>query len=160
MSMSRNILIVYYSQTGNTRIIADLIKGKTNGKLCEITPIEPYLSLQNGGEPRIRQERRDKTLPPIQPIESIQKYNPIFLGTPNWGNSLSHPIRTFLSNNDLDEKAIYPFCTHGGSGLGRIAQDIASICPKARVLDCFETYGNGGSDIKEKVESWIDRLKL
>ena len=40
--MKNDILIVYYSWSGNTRTIAELIEQKTGGTLFEIEPIKPY----------------------------------------------------------------------------------------------------------------------
>jgi len=153
------ILIAYYSQGGNTRRIAELIQKETAGDFYEIIPEESYKSLYLGGGTRIKKERETGILPELRTsIPDIKDYDLIFLGTPNWGNSLSHPVLAFLKQCDLERKIIAPFCTHGGGGAGHIEQDIRSECLLAQVYPIFEIYGNGGSDAERKLKKWIGEI--
>lgn len=155
--MQTNILIAFYSQSGNTRRIAELIAQQTAGPLYEISPETPYKSLYLGGGRRIKSERETETLPTLNmPLPDVSKYDTIFLGTPNWGNSLSHPVLAFVKQCDLSGKRIFPFCTHGGSG--HIETDIWNLCPAAEVQEIFSIYGNGGAGAERSVQNWIGGL--
>ncbi|MCD8154788.1 MAG: flavodoxin [Clostridiales bacterium] len=157
--MQENILIAFYSQSGNTRRIAELICQQTAGTLYEITPETPYKSLYLGGGRRIKSEREAGAFPALNmPLPDVPKYAAIFLGTPNWGNSLSHPVLSFIERCDLSGKRIFPFCTHGGGGSGHIEMDIRKLCPMADVQKIFEVYGNGGSNAERAVQDWIGGL--
>ena len=154
--MQNKILIAYYSQTGNTRRIAELIQRETHGIRYDIIPKQAYKSLYLGGGTRIKQERENEILPKLcLPLPNVQDCTLLFLGTPNWGNSLAHPVLAFLEQCDLTGTVIAPFCTHGGGGAGHIASDIQARCPQAQVLPVFETYGSGGPDAAEKLRIWI-----
>lgn len=158
--MSRS-LILFYSQTGNTRRIAELIQKQTGGTLCEIKPKIPYKSLYLDGAARVKEERREGIHPDIYPLRiNIEDYETVFLGTPNWGNGISHPMMTFLDQCPMDGKKVYPFCTHGGGGLAHVAQDIKRFCPEAEVGESFDTYGNGGTHAEREVSAWLNRLNI
>lgn len=154
--MQGKILIAYYSQSGNTRRIAELIRQQTGGELYEIVPRKAYKSLYLGGGARIKKERENGELPELcTPLPEIGPYETVFIGTPNWGNSISHPVLAFLKQYDFAGKTIIPFCTHGGGGAGRIEADIKALCPHTQVGRIFDTYGNGGSGAERAVEKWI-----
>lgn len=152
----KKILIAFYSQTGNTKHIAEIIKEKTHGDLCEIKAEIPYKSLYLGGAKRVKKERSEGTHPSILPVKlNLLQYDTVFLGTPNWGNGIAHPIMTFLEKNSLSGKIVYPFCTHGGGGIAHVAEDIEIFCPKAVLGKAFQTYGDGGPDANQKVSAWL-----
>lgn len=154
--MKEHILIAFYSQSGNTRQIAEMICQQTAGVLYEITPETPYKSLYLGGGRRIKSERETGTLPALNmPLPDVSKYETIFLGTPNWGNSLSHPVLAFVEQCDLSGKSIFPFCTHGGGGSGHIETDIRNLYPAAKVQGIFEIYRSGGAGAERAVQDWI-----
>ncbi|MDO4554093.1 MAG: flavodoxin [Lachnospiraceae bacterium] len=156
-----NILIVFYSQTGNTKHIAELISEQTGGVLKEVKAETPYKSLYLGGGNRVKKERSEQTHPPIIPIQLEESEFPIvFLGTPNWGNGISHPIMTLLDQYHFEHATIYPFCTHGGGGIAHVVSDIEKFCPQTKIGKSFDIYGDGGTSAKQAVATWIKSLNL
>jgi len=93
-------------------------------------------------------------------IDHVESYDTIFVGSPNWWNTVAPPVATFLSENDLSGKTIVPFCTHGGGGLGRISKDIAELCPQSTILSSFEIYGSGGRDAQARVFAWLSKIGM
>ena len=153
-------LIVYYSQSGNTRRISELIQKQIGGEMYEIIPEKAYKSLYLGGGMRIKKERESGILPKLRtPLPDTKAYDLIFLGTPNWGNSLSHPVLAFLKQDNLAGKIVIPFCTHGGGGAGHIETDIKRYCPQANVQTIFETYGNGGFSVEKTIATWLGKYQ-
>ena len=67
---------------------------------------------------------------------------------------------TFLEEYDFTGKTIVPFCSHGGSRLGRGPQDIAALCPGAELLDGLAVSGSAVSGAQGDVQAWLDNLKL
>jgi hypothetical protein len=65
-----------------------------------------------------------------------------------------------LSGYDLSGKTIVPFCTHGGSGLGRSVDDIAKLCPKSTILDGLAVLGRDAKAAKSDVADWLRRIKI
>ncbi|MDO4554506.1 MAG: flavodoxin [Lachnospiraceae bacterium] len=154
-------LIIFYSQTGNTKHIAELIQEQTGGELVEVEAVTPYKSLYLGGAQRVKKERNEGTHPPIKTVTLDEgKYQNVFLGTPNWGNGIAHPIMTLLDQYHFENATIYPFCTHGGGGLAHVALDIEKRCPEAKIGKSFDIYGDGGAGAKKAVEAWIHSLDL
>lgn len=154
--MDRKALVAYYSQSGNTQRIAEMIQHEVSGDLYEIVPEKAYKSLYLGGGTRIKKERENGILPKLStPMQEIKPYEVIFLGTPNWGNSLSHPVIAFMNYYDFAGKIIVPFCTHGGGGAGHIEADIKTLCPQVQVTHILEIYGNGSFGTEANIKKWI-----
>lgn len=86
---SNDILIAYYSYSGNTEKAAKEIQAQTNGTLSEITRNENY----------------------------PENYDVIFIGYPIWWNKAPAMIRTLLTKYDFSGKTIIPFCTSSSDGI-------------------------------------------
>ena len=114
------ILVVYYSLTGNTRIISEKIASETGGDVLELKvkeeKIKPdgFMKYVWGGRQVILRKK-----PELLPIsKNISDYDIIFIGTPVWSFSYTPAIRTFLDTFQFQNKKIALFCTHeGGKGL-------------------------------------------
>ncbi len=157
--MKENILIAYYSRSGNTRKLAQLIHQKVGGTVHEIQPEVPYPASYNATVEQAKKEIQAGFRPPLKTkIEHIEAYDTIFLGSPNWWSTIAPPVATFLEENDLSGKTIIPFCTHGGGGRGRIEKDIAKLCPQSTVMPVFAIYGSGGRDVESQVSAWLESL--
>jgi flavodoxin len=153
-------LIVYYSRSGNTRRIANLIHQQVGGTLHEIQPEEPYPGSYNATVDQAKKEIQAGYKPALRStLDDIESYDTVFVGSPNWWDTIAPPVATFLSEYDLSGKTIVPFCTHGGGGLGRIGQDIAKQSPQSTVLSSFEIYGSGGGNAQVKVSAWLRDIK-
>jgi len=159
--VAANLLIAFYSHSGNTRQIANLIHNEIGGTLYEIKPKDPYPSGYNAVLDRAKGEiDRGYNPPLLSTPDSIEKYDTIFVGTPNWYSTIAPPVATFLSAHDFSGNAILPFCTHGGGERGHIPEDIAKLCPRASILSCLCLYGSGGRKAQAEISAWLDGLRL
>lgn len=141
--MSDSILIAYYSWSGNTRNLAQKIHQITGGTIIEINPQVPYPGDYSMTVNQAKKEIRNGFRPAIDSsLDNIDAYNKIFIGSPNWCNTMAPPVAAFLAQHDFTGKTILPFCTHGGGGQGRIKNDIAGLCPDSIVTECLEMYGS------------------
>ena len=133
----RKVLVVYFSHSfGNTRRIARMIQKETGGDIFEIKPEQPYAANHKEVVAQARREIDAGFKPKLVAMpEKLDEYDVIFVGTPNWWNTMAPPVATFLSSHDLSGKTLIPFATHGGSGLGRYPEDMKKLCPKANFLD-------------------------
>ena len=158
--MAAQILIAYFSRSGNTHKIASLIHQQVGGTLHEIQPEEQYPDSYNATVDQAKKEIQAGYKPALRSkLDDIESYATVFVGSPNWWNTIAPPVATFLSENDLSGKTIVPFCTHGGGGLGRIGRDIAKLCPQSTVLSSFEIYGSGGGNAQARVSAWLRSIK-
>ena len=133
-SKSPRILVLYYSQTSNTRTLAQEIAKSLNADIEEVIPVNPYDGDYQQTIQRAGQERETGNLPAIKPIKSkIAKYDIIFLGYPIWYGTYAMPIATLLNQINLNGKKVVPFCTFGNGGLVSSRDDIVARFPNADV---------------------------
>ncbi|QEM70285.1 flavodoxin [Geobacter sp. FeAm09] len=159
--MSSRILVAYFSHRGNTREIANHIHKNMGGDIFEIQVVKPYPHDCQALVLQARQELDSGHKPALKAkIGNIEPYDLVFIGYPNWWNTVPAPVRIFLSASDFSGKAIAPFCTHDGRGLGRSVMDIAKLCPKSTVLDGVAIIKGG--DVKtarSDVSAWLGKLR-
>lgn len=129
------VLVLYYSQTSNTRAVATEIATKLNADIEEIVAVNPYDGDFKATIDRCIVEREQGTVTEIKPLAAdIANYDVIFIGYPVWFGTYAPPVATFLANTDLSGKKIVPFCTFGSGGLESSVKDMAEKQPKAEIL--------------------------
>jgi flavodoxin len=129
------MLVLYYSQTSNTKAVATELANKLGADLDEIVAVEPYDSDFQATIERGKKELDEGIFPEIQPLNvDVAKYDVIFLGYPIWFGTYAPPVITFLNQVDLSGKKIVPFCTFGSGGLESSVKDLAEAEPKAEIL--------------------------
>lgn len=155
------ILIAFYSWSGNTKKIAQLIQKYSGGTLFEIIPSNPYPPVFHRCTEQARQEIQSGFKPALQDtVDNIKDYDTVFIGTPNWWSTLAPPVSSFLSEHNLAGKTVIPFCTHGTGGKARCLADIASQVPKSKILDGFSVAGDTAADAEKDVEIWLQKINL
>ena len=134
MEETPKVLVLYYSQTSNTKAVAQEIATRLEADMEEIIPVEPYEGDFQATIERSAMEREQGITPEIQPLKAdVANYDIIFLGYPIWFGTYAPPIATFLNQVDLSGKKIVPFCTFGSGGLESSMKDLREKQPKARV---------------------------
>lgn len=88
-SGSGNVLVVYYSATGNTEEVANYITDTTGGDLFEVEPVEPYIDDDlnwTDDNSRVSQEYADESLRDVElvstEVENWDSYDTVFIGYP------------------------------------------------------------------------------
>jgi len=129
------MLVVFYSQTSNTKQVADMVATQLGADLAEIVPVEPYDGDFQATIERGKKELDEKAYPEIQPLAfDVANYDVIFLGYPIWFGTYAPPVFTFLNQVDLSGKKVVPFCTFGSGGLESSLKDLALAEPDAEIL--------------------------
>ena len=132
------MLVLYYSQTSNTKVVAQEIATKIGADMEEIVPVQPYDGDFQTTIERSMQEREQGITPEIQPINAdLSEYDVIFIGYPIWFGTYAPPVATFLNNVDLSGKKLVPFCTFGSGGLESSVKDLALAEPNAEILSGY-----------------------
>ena len=155
-------LIVYFSYTGNTRMIANKIKDKLD---CDILEIETVIPYSNDYDKVVNDEQNGEVsnhLPEIKKFDiDLDLYDTIILGVPVWGYRPCPAIRTFLTQNNLDGKTIIPFATNAG-WLGRTFNEIKKLCPNSNIKNemniVFESYSDKLKTDESEIDNWIDKI--
>lgn len=128
-------LVLYYSQTGNTKAVAQEIATRIGADTEEIIPVQPYDTGFRATIERCLKEREEGKVIEIQPLTAdLAKYDVIFIGYPVWFGTYAPPVATFLDQTDLSGKKIVPFCTFGSGGLDSSVKDMMAKQPNAEIL--------------------------
>jgi flavodoxin len=159
-NMKNDVLIAYYSWSGNTRKIAELIERETSGTLFEIEPVQPYPTNYRAVVAQAKEEIKAGFRPELKAMPKISSYKVVFLGTPIWWHTMAPPLAAFVDRFDLNRKIVVPYHTHGGGGAGRFEKDIAKICRNSTVKEGFGTYNSGGNETRAQIGSWLNSIGL
>ena len=153
---SGKMLIVYYSWSGNTRGIAREIQSQTGADVFEIKLVHPYSTDYNTVLMEAQEDQHRQARPEIKDLpESLNEYDVILLGYPNWWASIPMPIATFLESYDFSGKTIIPFCSHGGGRFGQSLTAVAKLAPDANMGEGLAINYSGGSKMPGDVADWL-----
>lgn len=131
-------LVLYYSQTGNTKDVAQEIVTRIGADMEEIIPVQPYDTGFRATIERCLKDREEGKVIEIQPLTAdLAKYDVIFIGYPVWFGTYAPPVATFLDQTDLSGKKIVPFCTFGSGGLDSSVRDLMEKQPNAEILSGY-----------------------
>ena len=156
--MAGDVLVAYFSATGNTKSVAETLATAINADLFEIVPEQLYtsddLNWQND-KSRSSIEMGDKASRPkiASKIDNISQYKIVFVGSPIWWGREPSIIDTFIESYDFAGKTVIPFVTSGSSGIGDYGANLQSLAPDAKVLTGkrFST-----SVSAEELKTWAD----
>lgn len=152
----KKCLIAYFSHSGNTKIIAEMIAKETGGDLFEIKPVKDYPNDYQTVVDQAKIEVNSNYHPELKEYcKNIKDYDVVFIGSPNWWGTMAPPVATFLSKTNLSEKTIVPFITHEGSGLGRCVSDIKTLCPGLNILSGLAVRGSNVKEAGNDVSNWL-----
>lgn len=143
-------------EVGNTEVIANMIEKLTDADLFKIDPIQPYAKDYNTCIEQAKQDQKRKARPELtEYLPSLDAYDTVYLGYPNYWGTMPMPVFTFLERYDWDGKKIYPFCTHEGSRMGNSIRDLKKACPKAQVQEGLSIYGSQVQRAEDEVRAWL-----
>ena len=166
-------LIVYYSrkgenywngsirnlQKGNTEIAAEMIRDATGGDLFEVETVKTYASDYTACTEEAKQELRSNAPPELKKyLNSIDGYDTIFVGYPNWWGTMPMAMFTFLEHYDLSGKKVIPFCTNEGSGMGSSERDLKKLCPGATIEKGLSIHGSDTATSGSTVSEWAKKM--
>jgi flavodoxin len=131
-------LVLYYSQTGSTKAVAEELQKQLGGDIEAIEAVEPYAGNFQETIERSGRERQSGETPKLNPIKSkIADYDVIFLGYTIWFGTYAMPIATLVKENDFEGKTVVPFCTFGSGGLNTSAAALKEALPKAKIAEGY-----------------------
>ena len=157
-----DVLVAYFSATGNTENIAGHLAAILDADIYEIIPEVPYTDADldyRNSDCRANREQNDPAARPVitGSVENMDDYEVIFLGYPIWWGDAPKIISTFLESYDFEGKTIVPFCTSGSSSIGSSADGLEALAGGAAWLDGQRFSGSAS---RETVQQWVDSLGL
>lgn len=157
-----NVLVAYYSATGNTERVAQTIADATGGDLFAIEPTEPYTDEDlnwNNEDSRVSREHEDESLRDVPlvntTVENWDDYDTVFIGYPIWWGIAAWPVDGFVEANDFSDKTVIPFATSASSGMGQSGELLADL---AGTGDWQEGMRFSGGVDDAEVQDWLSML--
>jgi len=141
-------LVVYYSLTGKTRLVAQVIAETLNATLEEITETKPrklgpLVYLIGGFAATINRGSK------INPIDiDLKQHETIFIGSPNWNSRPAPAINSFIYQTNFEGRSIIPFFTMGGDNAEKALANITAKIERSqgKVAGSFAITSYGVSD--------------
>ena len=157
-------LVVFYSYTGHTKMIAMKISKRLN---CDTLELKPKIAYSDDYQKVVDEEQNSNSADKIIEIQDIDidlgNYDEIIIGSPVWWYTMAPAVRTFLKDNDLSGKEIRLFATNAG-WLGHTFNDMKKMCSSGMVDDgmniVFDTDYKSNRLITSdnEISRWIDSL--
>jgi Multimeric flavodoxin WrbA len=138
-----------------------MIHDRIGGDIAEIETVTPYTGDYNDVVDQGQREVNEGFMPAVKPIDkNPADYDTVILGTPVWWYTFAPAVKTFLSEQDLSGKKVYPFITNGG-WIGHTVKDIETACRNAAVKQAIDIKFNGAvlSTSASAIEKWIGKIE-
>ena len=163
-------LVAYYSRAdenyvggqlkrlkvGNTQVAAEMIQKLTGADSFQIEQVKPYEAGYNECIEQAREDQRRDARPELKAYpDSIDEYDEIYLGYPNYWSTMPMAVFTFLEHFDFTGKTIRPFCTHEGSKMGSSEADIRRLCKGAVIKKGLAVRGGSVAQAEKEIEKWV-----
>ena len=146
---------------GNVQQLAQWVSERTGGDLFSIQVTEPYSSDWDACLERANQERAEDARPELTAsVEQLERYDTVFLGYPNWWYGVPMALLSFLEENDLSDKQVYLFCSHGTGGLASSVEQIEEALPDSTALseNIFDVYEEDAASSQQDILAWLEEL--
>ncbi|HJA63047.1 MAG TPA: flavodoxin [Candidatus Intestinimonas stercoravium] len=153
------MLIAYFSWSGNTEQVAQIIQQETGGDLFEIAPATAYTDDYNELLDIAQQEQSDNARPELAgQVENWEQYDTVFVGYPNWWSDAPMAVYTFVESYDWDGKTLVPFNTSASGGFGRSLLGLEESASGAAILEGISFTERTLGDAQSEVTAWLDSL--
>lgn len=154
-------LVAYFSWSGNTRQMAEIIAQETGADLFEIATVTPYTDDYNTLLDVAQEEQSQDARPELNAqVENWDSYDTIFVGYPNWWSDAPMAVYTFLESYDFTGKTVIPFNTSASGGFGRSLTGIEESAAGATILEGLDLTEGELGDVENRVTTWLDSLGL
>lgn len=157
------VLVAYYSATGSTKKVAEIIAGNTSADVFVITPEKEYTSDNldwTNDKSRVSEEhndpeKRNVALKTVTP-ENFGDYKTVFIGYPIWWGIAAWPVDGFVKGNDFTGKTVIPFCTAASSDIGESGKLLENAANGGTWQDGRRFYG---SSAENEIKDWLNSIK-
>lgn len=154
-------IIIFWSRSGSTKLLASQIAAKTGADVFEITLRDPYSGNYQKTLRRANRERLTNRPPKLNmALPDLSQYDTVYLGFQTWAMTMSQPMQAFLQNygGQLTRKRIVPFLTEGGYGAGDSVQLVREYTGATNVTRPFVVDGNRVDTDEHQLDRWLGRL--
>lgn len=159
---SIKIAVVYFSATGNTKMIAEYIAEEFNTDTYQIIPEQEYTSEDLDWTDSNSRASVEHNSPDFRPeiageLPDLSSYDTIFIGYPIWWGEAPNIVKGFVENVDFSDKTVIPFCTSASSDIGSSGENLAELTEGATWLEGQRFSSNVE---KSDVIEWVNGLAI
>ncbi|XME03992.1 flavodoxin [Lachnospiraceae bacterium C1.1] len=127
--MAGKTLVAVFSASGITKKVGEEIAGIAGGDFFEIVPKEIYTDDDLNWMNKQSRSSVEMNEPSARPeiagtVSDMVSYDKVIIGFTIWWGVAPRIIETFLESYDFSGKTVIPFCTSGGSGVGRSDEEL------------------------------------
>lgn len=151
-------LVVYYSQTGATKQVAELIAAKTNADIDSILLENPYTGDFGQTIARCQEEMQKGEVPAVKTSLNVANYDTIYVGYPVWFGIPAQPMNGWLKAADLKGKVVVPFCTFGSGGNTSI-ENVKAAAAGATVLNYYGVRNARVAKASVELDQFLSDIK-
>ena len=154
---NKSNIVIYFSETGNTKKVAEMIGTVIDSPVISIIPKDEYtledIDYTSENSRANKEQQNPKARPEIANKIDITNYDTIYLGYPIWWGDVPKIILTLIDTYDFRGKTIIPFCTSGSSGISTSINTLRKYNSNMTVLNGkrFSTCVT-----KEEISTWIN----
>lgn len=151
--MRPKALIVFFSRTGTTRLLAEAMARATHGDLEELRERRSRRGmigwLRSGYEGTYRKSAH------VLPLRhDVGAYDLVFIGSPTWNRALSSPVRGFLEQNRAQLANVALFATCAERGSDQVLAQMTALLPEPPLA----TLGMLENDVRHGPAVWVGEL--
>lgn len=158
-----DVLVVYFSGTGNTERVAEYIADYTGASVLELQPADPYTGADlnwTDENSRVVREHENEQLQNSVELEVVTPenwdgYETVFIGYPIWWGIAAWPVNGFVTGNDFTGKTVIPFCTSSSSGMGQSGERLEEMAGSGTWLS-GQRFSSGAR--QSTVGDWLSGL--
>ena len=145
-----------YVKVGNTEIVVNGMKEMLDADIFKIEMEDPYSPVYMTCIDEAKKDKQKNARPELKDYPgSIDGYDTIILGYPNYWGTMPMAVFTFLERYDFAGKTILPFCTNEGSGMGSSEGDIRKAAKGADVKKGLPITGSNAANAGQAVKEWL-----
>lgn len=157
-------LVVYYSASGNTENVSNVIAKTLGADLFELEPVEPYsnddLNWTND-DSRVTREHENEDERDVElvsaTVDNWSEYDTVFIGYPIWWGIAAWPVDEFIETNDFTGKTVILFATSASSGMGQSGELLAEMAGTGDWQE-GQRFRSGASE--DDIVAWVEGLGL
>ena len=117
--------VIYFSRSGVTKGIVDNFPLEEGDRVIELIPSVPYPKSYFKTLARAKAEIEGNVSVDLEnPKQDLRGFERILIGFPIWFWTCPKAVTSFISENNLKGKTIYPFCTSGGIQITEAVDEI------------------------------------
>lgn len=150
----RKILFAYYSLSGNMEEIFKIFNKNVEMDGFVIETVEEYI-LDEYFMDNARKEIKNNRMPPLKRKISLEPYDCIILGTPNWWGNIPPAVNTFIQENSFKDKKLGIVVVHDGGGINDILRIVKEKTKVKKRISVLELYKYDWPQYGEKIRQWI-----